>query len=246
MIQKAPKEDDQAMQTKATIPLEEVKLPDASGGDTMGFVFRLEGLSPLIVHNPLSMSASPSESLTAGAKRPTPEEEAKASLYVYEGRYVFPAAGVRGAFLNGGKRFKMPLPGSRRMVAASYFLATIGTRDEWLTILDPTTGEPVRDYAIDQRRVVVQEASIVRARAKFWPWAVDVVFEADRVTWSLPYPFTEESGEKDRQRVTRVADILRQCLSLGGQYEGLGEFRPQHRGQFGRFRVASVRVEVDG
>lgn len=69
--------------------------------------------------------------------------------------------------------------------------------------------------------VVVQRARILRTRAKFDEWSAEVVIDAD-----------EELVDKEK---------LERWLDIGARRIGLGDWRPEKSGSYGRFVVESVK-----
>ena len=68
--------------------------------------------------------------------------------------------------------------------------------------------------------VVVQRSRILRTRAKFDDWGVTFVVEVD-----------DELVDKDQ---------LATWLDIGGRRIGLGDWRPQKSGHYGRYETASI------
>lgn len=172
---------------------------------------RVEGMSPLLMHNPENMLARDS----ANAKKktiPTAEEEAKGGLYrtaddtLYLPTTAFAACARRAAV---GRRIGKTAATS--VVKGALFPAT-----EITPLLTPD-GEPLDEYDIDVRRAVVQRQAVNRARPKFEKWAASVAFDLDEEF--LPEP------------------VLRDLLEIGGKTVGVGDFRPECSGPFGRFRL---------
>lgn len=75
------------------------------------------------------------------------------------------------------------------------------------------------EWHVDSRAVVVQAARILRNRPMFDQWSVDFQIQID----------TDLVGER----------LIRDVLEGAGNYVGVGDFRPQRKGQYGRFRVVS-------
>lgn len=72
--------------------------------------------------------------------------------------------------------------------------------------------------------VVVQRQRIIRTRAKF------------DLPWSLRYTLDCDDELVDRPQ-------LETWLAIGGRRIGLGDWRPEKSGDFGRYEVASIEVE---
>lgn len=183
------------------------------------FTARLVGVTALLMNNPASMQ----QSATPKARKaiPSPEDEAAAKTYASStGVLCVPVVMLFQAMVEAGKLLNDPDNKRRRIsyrVAASLFPPPTEAfelrRD----------GEPIRDYAIDVRRAVVQNQGIQRARPRVDPpWQVEMVmgFDSDLI-----------SGE-----------ALYAVLATAGKQTGIMDYRPQKRGPYGRFQVESFDV----
>lgn len=72
-------------------------------------------------------------------------------------------------------------------------------------------------WVIDRRAVVIQRARIMRARPKFDKWALKFEMEYD-----------EDFISKDK---------LKEILDFAGARKGIGDYRPEKGGSFGKFIV---------
>lgn len=81
----------------------------------------------------------------------------------------------------------------------------------------------VKDVEIDSRPVVVQRARIMRHRAKVEKWSLKCSFEIE-------------------EDICAVDDV-HQILSDSGRRAGLGDYRPQKGGPFGRFLVSEWKLQ---
>ena len=80
-------------------------------------------------------------------------------------------------------------------------------------------GSPVNSYTIDRRRVLLQgKNGVIRARPRFDEWCAEFTVEYDDLL--LPKP-----------------EILIEIANDAGRRMGIGDFRPQKNGPFGRFVV---------
>jgi hypothetical protein len=178
------------------------------------YKFKVTGVFPLLTHSPAGMnqtSAGP-----RAKKIPTSEEEAKAGLYIdAEGNYCIPSIAFRSALLNGLKGKKVG-----RSSAISVFQAAVFNVDEYSVLVDPDTGQPLRDYSIDTRRAIVQRQGVLRSRPKFEKWGCHVHLEVD-LDITTPQQVEE-------------------ALNIAGQVIGVGDFRIEKRGTFGKFKAELV------
>lgn len=183
--------------------------------------FRLIGESPLLMHSPLSMRAYEGNEGLARKKIPTPEEEAEMGLYKNGGGTLyFPAVGVRNSMLGGAKGMKIG-----KTAAASLLSGAVLMVEEDFPVTD-AEGEPMTTYTtIDMRRVVVQKNGIVRSRPRIEP------------PWQIPcvYWFDEDVFGDNINPVVGA-------LERAGKIIGIGDYRVEKRGWFGRYHAEDCRL----
>lgn len=176
--------------------------------------FRITGIFPLLTHNPAGMQ--PNVNSPKAKKIPTPEEEARAGLYIDDdGNYCIPSRSFRSALLNGLKGKKVG-----KTSAVSVFQAAVFNVDEYSVLIDPDTGKPLRKYSIDIRRAIVQRNGVLRSRPRFEKWGCYVYLEVD-LDITTPQQVEE-------------------ALNIAGQIIGVGDFRIEKRGMFGKFKAELV------
>ena len=108
---------------------------------------------------------------------------------------------------------------------------------EGLAVIDTSFTYDVRVYgeSLDELSktcqftvpVVVQRSRVLRTRAKFdVPWACDFTLSVD-----------DELVQRE---------WLERWLDIGGRRIGLGDWRPEKSGQYGRFTVSSIYMDEEG
>ncbi|HSR76413.1 MAG TPA: hypothetical protein VLN57_07480 [Xanthobacteraceae bacterium] len=175
------------------------------------------GSSPLLTHNVMAMLAP---AASRGKNIPSPEDEAEAGVYrTQEGRFGLLGEAFRLSALEASTLFKAP----KGRGSIQPWLAHIEVEEEFVTLIDPATGEAIENYEIDVRSVVIQRSRILRGRPKFLHWAVKrITILYDEAL--IPNP-------------TIIPDIMADA----GQRRGVGDFRPgKSKGRFGRFAVIAV------
>lgn len=179
----------------------------------------VDGITPVLLHNPAGMSTGGETSVSAKGKSiPTPEVEAEHGTYrLPDGSLCIPSFAFRGALLSAAKGRKVGKSFATTLVKGSVFVTS-----EMTQLLDPD-GNPIKDYEIDMRRAMVGNAGITRCRPKIDPWSADVTFEYDD-------DFIHE-------------DHIYELMDIAGRTVGVGDFRPEKSGPFGRF---VVRDEPEG
>ena len=177
--------------------------------------FKVTGLFPILTNNPSKMKRA-SESATK-KKIPSAEEEAKAGLYLDDkGNCCLPSVGFRSALLSGLKNKKVG-----KASAISVFQAAVFNVDELTVLVNPKTGEPLTEYRIDTRRALVQRQGVLRSRPRFEKWGCTLFLQIDE---DITTPQQVEEN-----------------LNIAGQVIGVGDFRIEKRGMFGKFEVKLMK-----
>jgi hypothetical protein len=177
------------------------------------FKFKIVGTSPLLQHSPAGMKVDSGGLKTK--KKYIPEEEAAAGVYRNpKGEIVIPSIAFRSAILAAAKNRKIGKLSARSVIAGSVFPI-----EEYCPLVHPKTGKQVTKYTVHSCRAVVQRSGVIRSRPKFDDWACDLAVEVD--TEMLPN-----------------VEIVLELLNLAGKIIGVGDWRPEKLGTFGRF-VAS-------
>jgi len=170
----------------------------------------IESLSALLLHNPAGMR--PPDDAIARKSIPTIEVEAEGGAYrLPNGQLAIPTPAFRSCLASAAKGRRMGRTAATTVIRGAVFAA-----DE-LTPLFAPDGTPAHDFEIDQRRAVVQRAAVVRARPKLSKWSAVVRLEVDD-------DFVSEAQ-------------VRELLTIGGRTIGVGDFRPERSGPFGRFTI---------
>lgn len=161
--------------------------------------------------SPLLMNRFPLEAVP-GLQKMTAEEQAEVAAYRMEnGELFIPGVNVQRALISGAKFSKGKGRASLATVAAACMLIP----QEKLQL-------GCRKFSVDSRAVVVPatKGRIVRHRPRLDEWALSFELEYD------PELLSREQVE------TIVRDT--------GRRVGLGDFRPERKGPFGRFDVLEI------
>ena len=177
--------------------------------------FKVIGLFPVLTHNPAQMRR-PTEGATK-KKIPSAEDEAAAGLYLDEkGNFCLPSMGFRSSLLSGLKNKKVG-----KASAISVFQAAVFNVDELTVLVNPKTGDPLKEYKVDTRRALVQRQGILRSRPKFEKWGCTLFLQIDE---DITTPQQVEEN-----------------LNIAGQVIGVGDFRIEKRGMFGKFEAKLMK-----
>ena len=174
-------------------------------------VFRITGLSPLLQNNPANFIGVDDEAgITTGKKKYDDAEEARLRLYVdREGCFYHPAEAFTKSMIKAvtGKKFG-------KLYATSAVKGAVFIAEPNVTILDGK-GKPAKEYEIDRRPVVIGSSRALRCRPKWSPWKMRLALEIDTA-------------------ILAPQQVL-EALSLAGRIIGIGDYRPEKSGGFGRF-----------
>ena len=180
--------------------------------------FEITGISPLLMHNPASMS-KPGDKKSVSAKQiPSPEEEAEAACYRNDkGQFYMQAIAFRGSIINpgggaSGRKIGKTTANSRCAAGIS-----INEKFDKCVLINLKTRKPLTEYKIDTRRAVVQKNGIMRSRPRLEEWACDLVFDIDT----------------DFVTIEQVVELL----NISGRIAGVGDYRPQKKGWFGKYKA---------
>jgi hypothetical protein len=176
----------------------------------------VDGIKALLTHNPESMGAD--TSAKRGSRIPEAEVEAEAGVYrLADGTCGIKGESFRASLLGAAGAWK-----AKRSTMKSH-LAHVVVVEE-LIPLQRRDGSPIKDYVIDSRRAIVQRQGIIRRRPKFEEWSATFSIEYDPVLIKSP-------------------EIIAEIMADAGNRMGVGDYRPQKNGPFGRFQVRSFQVE---
>ena len=179
--------------------------------------FYVEGTHGLLMRNPDSMSRT-SEVTMNRKVIPSAADEAKSNVYATEDGFMwFPAQAFKSAMVKavGGKRIG-------KATARSVISCTVFPAEERVLLIHPKTKKQIRasEFDVDTRRVVVQKSGIKRSRPLVKAWACLLPLEI---------------------RETISVDVALQALQAAGTDIGVGDYRPQTGGPFGRFKVTLAK-----
>ncbi|MBA7697276.1 hypothetical protein ES703_105939 [subsurface metagenome] len=182
---------------------------------------KLNGLSPMLMHNPAGSMPTDAAKQKLGRKRiPAPEDEAKAGRYLLpDGNFYVPAIAVRNCLLTATRGQLI-----NRRSALPFISGGVLMLDEFFPLY--RDGEPIQgdDYTIDIRRAVVQGQGIMRPRPRIeLPWQLEAIFEYDKDVVDL--------------------SVIRAVAERGGRTVGLLDYRVEKKGWFGRFEVKEIWSE---
>ena len=201
------------------------KAKNAVGDDNEGMIgapatmkpeivtFLVTGISPLLQNNPAAfIGVADDTEINTGKKKYNDEEEARLRLYLDpDGAFCHPCEAFTKAMVKAvaGKKFG-------KVFATSAIKGAVFITEPYALIED-ASGKPAAKYTIDRRPVVVGKARVLRCRPCWKPWRMRVALEIDTA-------------------ILRPEQV-EQSLCLAGRIVGIGDYRPEKGGGFGRFHA---------
>jgi hypothetical protein len=177
-------------------------------------VFRLVGISPLLQNNPAAFIGKTDTDAGLQSKKVYKDDE-EAAMRCYkdeEGRFCHPSQGFIKSILRAATGKKFGKASAPALIRGGVFAV------ESLCIIEGEDGKPATAYTIDRQSCVVGPARILRWRPSWSPWQIRLALE---INVALIGP-----------------DAIRQVLALAGPTVGVGDYRPEKGGRFGRYRLA--------
>ncbi|MEM3579579.1 MAG: hypothetical protein QXL54_05100 [Candidatus Bathyarchaeia archaeon] len=176
---------------------------------------RLKGLTPLLMNRltPDALQAKSRRKFETEDFQKQAEEAAYIDVIDGKRQLYIPNYAVYAMIINTAKQYR-----SRRMPLSSLLAGTIRIEPEKIPL-------GTDKYEVDVRPVVIKPSRVLKARPRIDNWAI----EFDIVYYKK---FLNET----------VISTLKTILEDAGIRVGLLDFRPQHMGWFGTFKVEEFKV----
>jgi hypothetical protein len=182
----------------------------------------IEGMKPgLLMHRWAEESESEKTSRPVHSEYGTSREQAEKVAYrAPNGQLYVPSTAFSTLLRTAGRRHKQP---SSRQSMAYIVPAAVIVTDE-ITLLHDELGESIREFEVDARPVVIPatKGRITRYRPKVEHWQATFNLEINTQVLS--------------------ATTIHQLLEEGGRQVGIGDFRPERGGPYGRFTVVNWQL----
>ena len=187
------------------------------------YQFTIQGKEPGIMFNNPAMMSLDSGTMTVGKKQYNKDDEAEMRTYRNDaGNLCVPATQIRASFLEASKMFKLGRSSAKTV------LNHIQIEPFDLIELKSHKNRPIKTYDTDERRVVVSRAGIIRTRPVVREWQLTFTIVADE---SLMTASFKDTG----------LDALTSILADAGKKQGIGDYRPQKGGNFGRYVITNAK-----
>lgn len=171
----------------------------------------IEGTSSLLMNRFRDKQISEKTKKRAGEQK---EMDVNEKLYENNGKPYIPARYLEGCMIEAAKQQK--IVGKGKATYSKYVGATIHIEPEAI-LLDPGKWQPYTIAAVNpmtKGRMVV-----TRPRFDSWSLSFSVICEDDDIS----------------------VDTVEKILTYGGQFVGIGDWRPDKKGKFGKFRIVSCK-----
>lgn len=195
-----------------------------NGGSTAFIKVKIAGVTPLICNkftDAAALKASSGSTVSTVGHRGTPQEIAEGRLYLsaQDGKPCIPQPNLLRCLMDGGTFFKV---GKSKVTTqkSSLIPACVELREVEYPI------EHKQPWKVDTRAVRIPSTGgrVLAHRPCFDDWALSFEVELDQSIMS--------------------AELLREILDASGKRIGLGDFRPNCKGPYGRFVVVSWKIGV--
>lgn len=181
---------------------------------------RIRGLTPLLMNRFTEQSeidVSSGSRISIRAKNGSPREEAEAKCYKdHDGNLYIPGTNIFAALVGAGVFHKV---GRSKLTTQKSSLIPAG-----IAVIELVCPLEARGWEVDSRSVVVPATGgrIMCHRPRIDEWEASFTLEVDE----------EMFNEK----------TVRMLVNDAGKKIGLGDYRPQRKGPFGRFSVVGWEV----
>ena len=190
----------------------------------IGIEIAIQGVTPLLIHkftDKAAMQATSGNALSTVGDRGTPQEQAQEVLYLSEttGKPIIPQPNLFRCILDAGTFFKA---GKSKVTTQKSSLIPACMQIDQLEIVI----KHKEAWTVDSRPVRIPSTGgrILRYRPCFHDWELDF------------------SAQLDVEIID--SKTFRQIVDAAGQKIGLGDFRPDCKGPYGKFCVISWK-EID-
>jgi len=142
------------------------------------------------------------------------EKEGLKKLYIdSEGTIYQPATHIDRALIEAGKKIKVK--GQGKATYSKLFGSMVAVEEFEIV-------HKIQDYEIHKSLVVIPSTKgrVMRYRPMFKKWVLEFHLEAEE---EIP------------------ADAIKEALEIAGKYVGIGDWRPEKKGKFGKFQVTKFQ-----
>jgi len=172
---------------------------------------KIEGISPLLMNRFLDKQIAAGAKKRSGEQKELPAEE---KLYILDNKPYIPARYFEGCLIDASKQFK--IQGKQKATYSKYVGATVRIEPEAITIKSGKW-EPFTISAVNP--MTKGRMMVTRPMFNEWVCEFQIICEDDEVS----------------------VDTMERILEQAGRFTGIGDWRPQKKGKYGRFRIVEFK-----
>lgn len=182
---------------------------------------KIQGTTPLLMNRfteEAEMKVSSGVSTVAIGKKGTPREQAEKKAYMDEkGMLYIPGPNIFSCLIQAGKFHKN---GKSKVTTTKSSLVPAG-----MAVREIVCSLGTKEWEVDSRSVVIPSTGgrIMAHRPRLDEWTVEFSLDVDDAMFS--------------------PEFVRQLVDDAGSKVGLGDFRPDRKGPFGKFVVVGWKIE---
>lgn len=180
---------------------------------------KITGISSFLMHSPRAMTSpgdDPKKSIKTKKILPPKDEAESYTDRLPDGQLYCPSIGFRvGIIRRAAKGRRVGKLAATTVIPGALFLTV-----ERCPFVHPETNAPISEYEVDIRRAVVQRQGIRRARPliREWSCVVEYEYDLDFIT----------------------GGVVVELQNIAGKIAGVGDYRPEKGGSFGRYYVEVI------
>lgn len=172
----------------------------------------IRGVSPLLMNRPDLLDLSDKAKVRQAGKNEAEIQFASKKYLTPEGELFTPSTHIYGALVEGGKSVKVK--GSGKATYSKLIGSCVRVEPAQIIHLNQKV-EPITTISVNP--ATKGRNPLTRPILNKWGLKFELVFDADEIP----------------------EEALRECLDIAGKRAGIGDWRPQKKGPYGRFQVVS-------
>jgi hypothetical protein len=184
----------------------------------------IEGQTPLLCNkftDAAALKASSGNSMVAVGDKGSPKEQAEARLYIgHNGKPMIPQPNLFRCLIDGGTFFKA---GKSKVTTQKNSLIPACVEIDGIEL--PLISKGGWDVDTRAVRIPATGGRILCYRPSFHDWRINFTLKVDTTMMQVK--------------------LIREILDAAGRRIGLGDFRPDRKGPFGKFAVVSWKELAD-
>ena len=189
----------------------------------------LVGISPLLINRmtPATLEGLRTKVHAPKAKDLSPKQEAVTKIYRQNdstGPMGIPTLNLLAAIKAAGRFHKFDGKKAVSTAEGTLLYSFLSIEEEFLPFADNNAKGEIA-WEPDMRRGTCMDIAVCIVRPKFKDWSLDVTFQVD--------------GKQAKDT------LIRQLVDTAGSKAGIGDFRPNKGGPFGRFAVKKWEVTME-